>query len=108
MTRLLALLLFALNFAIARRLFSTEFTQYTSSNEGTFMAISRFLAERGFHFGWYPLWFNGVPFENTYSPALQILDALAVKLLHWSLALAFHFVIAFFYCLGPVLLFILP
>ena len=42
---LYAVSLFVVNFAIVRRLFSTEFTQYTGSNEGAFMAISRFLLD---------------------------------------------------------------
>ena len=43
---LYAVLLFAVNFAIVRRFFSTEFTQHLSSNEGSFIAISRFLVDR--------------------------------------------------------------
>jgi hypothetical protein len=103
---LYAFLLFAINFAIVRRLFSTEFTQHTSSNEGSFMAISRFLVERWPDVRWFPFWLNGVPFENTYSPLLQAIDAVAARGAHCSTALAFHAVIAFFYCLGPVCLFL--
>ena len=73
---LYAFLLFAINFAIVRRLFSTEFTVHTSSNEGTFMAISRFLVDRWPDVRWFPFWLNGVPFENTYSPLLQAIDAI--------------------------------
>ncbi len=103
---LYASLLFAVNFAIARRLFSTEFTIHTSSNEGAFMAISRFLVDRWPDVRWFPFWFNGVPFENTYSPLLQAIDAVVSKAAHCSTALAFHAVIVFFYCLGPVFLFL--
>jgi len=100
-----ALVLFLVNLAITRRLFSTEFTQHTSSNEGTFIAISRFLAEHWPDVRWFPFWFNGLPIENTYSLLLQAIDAVVSKLLHCSTALAFHAVIACFYCLGPVCLF---
>jgi hypothetical protein len=103
---LYAFLLFAVNFAIVRRLFTTEFTVHTSSNEGAFMAISRFLVERWPDVRWFPFWLNGVPFENTYSPLLQVIDAVVAKAAHCSTALAFHAVIAFFYCLGPVCLFL--
>jgi hypothetical protein len=99
-------LLFALNFAIVRRLFFTEFTVYTDSNEGAFMAISRFLVDRWPDVRWFPFWLNGVPFENTYSPLLQAIDAIVASAAHCSTALAFHAVIAFFYCLGPVCLFL--
>jgi len=99
-------LLFAVNFVIVRRLFSTEFTQHTNSNEGAFMAISRFLVERWPDVRWFPFWFNGVPFENTYFPLLQVMVAIVAKGLHCSTALAYHAVTAFFYCLGPVCLFL--
>jgi hypothetical protein len=99
-------LLFAVNFTIVRRLFSTEFTQHLSSNEGSFMAISRFLVDRWPDVRWFPFWLNGVPLENTYSPLLQAIDAIVAKAAHCSTALAFHAVVAFFYCLGPVCLFL--
>ena len=86
---LYAFLLLAVNFAIVRRLFSTEFTQHTSSNEGSFMAISRFLVERWPDVRWFPFWLNGVPLENTYSPLLQVIDAIVAKAAHCSTALAF-------------------
>ena len=103
---LYAVSLFAVNCAIVRRLFSTEFTQHLSSNEGSFMAISRFLLDRWPDVRWFPFWLNGVPLENTYSPLLQVIDAIVAKAGHCSTALAFHAVIAFFYCLGPVCLFL--
>ncbi len=102
---LYALLLFLVNLAVARRLFSVEFTQHLNSNEGSFISISRFLMERWPHISWFPFWFNGEPFENSYTPLLHMVDALFAKITHTSPALAFHAVTAFFYCLGPVLLF---
>ncbi len=109
-TRLLAslyaLALFALNAVIVRRLFVAEFTGHMNSNEGTFMAISRFLVENWPHVGWFPYWSNGLAFENTYTPGLQVLDAVFAALAHTSTAHAFHAVIAFFYCLGPAMLFL--
>ncbi|MBV8820033.1 MAG: hypothetical protein JO022_16835, partial [Acidobacteriaceae bacterium] len=101
-----ALILFTLNLLIAWRLFWVEFTTHMNSNEGTFMAVSRFLVENGFHFDWFPYWMNGIPFENTYSPLVQIMNALVSVATHWSAARAFHFTLAFFYCLGPCLLFL--
>jgi hypothetical protein len=69
------------------------------------MAISRFLVDHWRTSGWVPWWMNGVPFENTYSPLLPIVDAVSAKVAHSSTALAFHRTLAFFYCLGPVCLF---
>jgi len=101
------LVLFVLNAVIVRRLFVTEFTGHMNSNEGTFIAISRFLVENWPRAGWFPFWSNGLPFENSYSPGLQVVDAAFAALAHTSTALSFHAVIAFFYCLGPVMLFLL-
>lgn len=103
---LYALLLFGVNFAVAGRLFFTEFTQHTSSNEGVFMAISRLLVERWPDVRWFPFWLNGLPFENTYCPLLQVIVALVAKTLHFSAASAFHAVVSVFYCAGPVFLFV--
>ena len=102
---LYALLLFGVNLGVARRLFSVEFTQHMNSNEGSFMSISRFLMERWPDIAWFPFWFNGEPFENSYTPLLHVIDALFATVTHASPALAFHAVTAFFYCLGPALLF---
>jgi len=78
-----------------------------SSNEGLFIAIGRFLGDHWRTSGWVPWWMNGVPFENTYSPLLPIVDAVSAKVAHSSAPLAFHRTLAFFYCLGPVCLFCL-
>src|SRR5665213_2364756 len=102
---LYALILFTVNLIVARRLFTTEFTQHMNSNEGSFIAIGRYLLEHWPHVGWFPLWFNGVPFENTYSPLQQVFIALLAKLFHASPALAYHALAGFVYCLGPVSLF---
>lgn len=103
---LYAVALFVLNAVIARRLFVAEFTGHMNSNEGTFIAISRFLVENWPRAGWFPYWFNGLPFDHTYSPGLQVIDAVFARVAHTSTALAFHAVLAFFYCLGPALLFL--
>src|ERR1035438_2066586 len=68
------------------------------------MAISRFLVDRWPDVRWFPFWLDGLPFEYTYSPLLQVIDAIVAKAAHCSTALAFHAVIAFFYCLGPLCL----
>ncbi len=97
--------LMALNAFIVRRLFLIEFTEHMNSNEGTFMAISRFILRDWPHLSWFPFWFNGLPFENTYTPLLHFVDAAFAKLAGCSTAFAFHAVSATFYCLGPALLF---
>ena len=95
------------NVYIIRDLFSIEFTRQLQSNEGTFIAIARIIMQHPTDLLWWPFWNIGMPFQNTYFPLLPLINATAAKLVGCSPALAFHAVCAFFYCLGPVTLFLM-
>lgn len=100
--------LVAINAYIVRELFRTEYTVQMHSIEGTYMAISRVLMEQpSAVWSWWPYWFCGIPFGNTYFPLLHIVDAVVARLAGVSPALAYHAVSATMYCLGPVALFFL-
>jgi hypothetical protein len=102
---LLSLILFTVNFYICRELFGIEFLDNLSSNDGAFITLARFFQQHGIGNAWFP-WFNaGMPIEDAYQPLVPALAALAAKLSGWPIARAFHFVVAAFYCLGPVTLF---
>ncbi|MDE3197863.1 MAG: hypothetical protein KGN84_16055 [Acidobacteriota bacterium] len=102
---LISLALFALNAAICYRLFGAGFLNNLSSNDGAFIALSRFYAQHGTGQGWFP-WFNaGMPIENAYQPLLPATAALTRHITGWPIARAFHFVLALAYCFGPVTLF---
>jgi len=103
---LYAAILLVLNVVVEKRLFFTGFTQQMQSNEGSFMAIARFIQLQWPHLNWFGWWFNGEPFENTYTPMLNLLDALTGSVSGWSPARSFHVVSAVFYALGPVFLFL--
>jgi hypothetical protein len=90
---------------VVKRIFFTDFTPQMQSNEGSFMAISRFILHQWPHLSWFGWWFNGEPFENTYTPMLPLIDALVSFLTGCSPARAFHVVTGLFYALGPVFLF---
>jgi 4-amino-4-deoxy-L-arabinose transferase-like glycosyltransferase len=90
------LFLFALNFYICRELFWLEYSQYTGSIEGAYVAISRYVMENWRDLTWWPLWYGGVPYHNTYPPLMHWIVAIAAKLLRLSPALAHHAVSAFF------------
>ena len=96
-----------INVYIARDLFTVEFTRHLQSNEGTFIAIARVIMQHPTDLLWWPFWNIGMPFQNTYFPLLPLTTAAAAKLAGCSPALAFHAVCAFFYCLGPVTLFLM-
>jgi hypothetical protein len=55
--------------------------------------------------GWFPLWYGGVPYADSYPPLLHWVSGLVVTLAGVSPGLAYHFVTAMIYCLGPVTLF---
>jgi hypothetical protein len=101
----LSFILFAVNVYICRELFGIEFLNNLSSNDGAFISLARFFQQHGTGNAWFP-WFNaGMPIEDAYQPLVPALAALAAKLTDWPIARAFHFVVAAFYCLGPVTLF---
>jgi len=97
--------LLALNVWILARLFRTEYSPFMGSIQGAYVGISRWLLSNWSHPGWFPLWYGGIPAENTYPPLLHFLVAFASMATGWSVAHAHHAVTAAFYCLGPVALF---
>jgi hypothetical protein len=102
---LLALALFGVNAYICRELFGIEHIGNLDSNEGAFVAISRFFRENPFGQRWFTFFDAGMPLENAYQPLLPFTAAAVGWLTHWSVGRAFHFVLAMAYCLGPVTLF---
>ncbi len=101
------LALFGLNLYIVLKLFGIEYLKYLHSNEGTYIAIARFVLNHPTELLWWPFWKAGMPFQNTYFPLLHLIVALLAKVTGLSPAHSFHAVSAFFYCLGPVTLFLM-
>jgi hypothetical protein len=99
-----AALLTYLNVYICRDLFRTEYLSRMESIEGSYIGISRYILNHPRDLGWFPLWYCGIPFQNTYPPLLHMLVAGTAWMFGISPALAHHMVGATFYCLGPVAL----
>jgi hypothetical protein len=99
-----ALALFALNVYIVRELFAVEYLRFMGSIEGAYIGLARQLS-RDWDLTWWPLWYAGIPYQNTYPPLLHWITALGARFTHISPAHSYHFVTAFFYCIGPVTLF---
>jgi hypothetical protein len=97
--------LFALNAAIAWRLFHVEYLSQTGNGEGLVIAYARYVRDYWPDVGWCRFWFAGMPFQNAYVPGLHFVVAALSALAHVSAARAFHIVTASMYCLGPVTLF---
>ena len=100
-----ALFLFCLNAYLCRELFVTEFTQHMGSIESTFIALARYIMEHPWELTWFPWWYGGIPYQNTYPPLLHLLVAAIASVAGISAPLSYHAVTATAYCLGPVSLF---
>jgi len=99
------LVLLAVNVFVCRELFVTEYSLHMGSIEGAYIGLSRWISEHPWELSWFPLWYGGVPFQNTYPPLLHVLVAGFAGLWDLSPASAHHAVTAAMYCLGPVTLF---
>ncbi len=102
-----ALALFALNFYIAHELFWIEYLRHMGSIEGAFIGIARYAMHHWRDLTWFPLWYGGIPYQNTYPPLLHLSVAALATVSGMTAAHSYHFVTALAYCLGPVSLFAL-
>jgi hypothetical protein len=104
-TAVCALALFALNAFIALGLFHTDYTRQMGSIEAAYIGLARYIAAHLGQLSWFPLWYGGIPFADTYPPLLHMVCGLVVAATGASPGLVHHFVTATVYALGPVTLF---
>jgi hypothetical protein len=104
---LLGTFLFLLNAYICRGLFGMEYLRHMGSIEAAYIGISRYMLAHWRDFSWFPLWYAGIPAQNTYPPLLHWIVSLVALLRGISPAHAHHWVTALFYCFGPIALFAL-
>src|ERR1700722_11864288 len=97
--------LLALNAWILARLFPPKSPPFMGSIEGAYVGISRWLQHNWSHPGWFPIWYGGIPMENSYPPLLHFLVAFTSLATKLSVVRAHHVVAGMFYCLGPAALF---
>jgi len=100
-----AALLFALNAYITLGLFHTDYTRQMGSIEAAYIGLARYASQHWKDMGWFPLWYGGIPYPDTYPPLLHWICGLVLSLTGVSPGLAYHFVTALFYSLGPSALF---
>ena len=100
-----AALLFALNVCITPLLFHTAYTMQMGSIEAAFIGLARYASQHWSDMGWFPLWYGGIPYPDSYPPLLHWICGLVVTVAGVSPGLAYHFVTAMVYSLGPVTLF---
>jgi hypothetical protein len=100
-----AALLMVLNALVTARLFRIEYTTQMGSIEAAFISLARYIRDHFPHLNWFPLWYGGVPYPDTYPPLLLSVVALVSGAAHVSPGLAYHAVVAWIYAFGPVVLF---
>jgi hypothetical protein len=104
---LLAIVLFLANVYICRELFRVEYLPNMGSIEGAYIGISRYAMTHWRDLTWFPLWYDGIPYQNTYPPLLHLGVAFIAWVRGITPAHAYHWTTALAYCLGPVTLFAL-
>ena len=95
----------AVNLYFSKELLTLEYSQFMGSIEAAFISISRYMIDNWRDLSWFPLWYTGIPFQNSYPPLLHAAVAVVAAVLRISPALAYHVVTALFYCLGPIALY---
>src|SRR5947209_4662837 len=100
-----ALVLFAFNAWITIRLFHTAYTRQMGSIEGVYIGLARYVARHFSDLTWFPLWYGGIPYPDTYPPLLHWMVGLVVAGARISPGLAYHAVTGTIYALGPVAVF---
>ena len=100
-----ALALFALNALVTLRLFHVDYTRQMGSIEAAYVGLARYVAHHLSDLTWFPLWYGGIPYPDTYPPLLHWISGLAVALFGISPGLAYHAVTATIYAAGPAALF---
>jgi hypothetical protein len=102
-----AVFLLLLNLWIAKELLLHEYVNQMGSIEGTHISISRWVLENWRDLTWFPVWYGGIPYQNSYPPLHHWLTAALAGLTGFSPARSYHAVTGLFYAAGPVTLFLL-
>jgi hypothetical protein len=100
-----ALALFSVNAWITIWLFRTAYTVQMGSIEAAYIGLARYIAGHFGELNWFPLWYGGIPFPDSYPPLLHVFVAAVSSAGHLSAGLAYHVVVAAVYALGPVALY---
>jgi hypothetical protein len=100
-----ALALFAINAFLTLPLFFIAYTREMGSIEAAFIGLARYIGEHFHDLNWFPLWYGGIPYPDTYPPLLHFTVAAVAACCRISPGLAYHGVTASVYALGPVTLF---
>jgi hypothetical protein len=93
------------NIALVMPLYRVEYTDQMQSIEAAFISLARYILDHFPDLQWFPLWYTGIPYQNTYPPLLPLSVAALAAVARIPPGLAYHALTAALYCLGPVALF---
>jgi hypothetical protein len=99
------LALVALNAFVTLPLFAIDYTSEMGSIEAAFISLARYIVRHFPDFNWFPLWYGGIPFPDSYPPLLHFVVAGAAAGFRVGPGLAYHAVTAAIYALAPATLF---
>jgi hypothetical protein len=101
-------LIFAFVAFLILPLFRVKYLDVWSSIESTFIADARFLSDHWPHPNWQPNWYCGTRTDYIYPPALRYGTAALVRYVPRMIpARAYHLYVAFFYCFGIAVVYLL-
>jgi len=93
------------NIALVSPLYQVEYTDQMGSIEAAFISLARYILDHFPDLQWFPLWYTGIPYQNTYPPLLPLSVAALAAVARIPPGFAYHALTAALYCLGPVALF---
>jgi len=96
--------LFAVNAFITLPLFRIEYSSEMGSIEAAFIGLAGYIPRHFPDFNWFPLWYGGIPYQDSYPPLLHFVVAGLAALFRISPALAYHALTAAIYALAPAAL----
>lgn len=102
---LFAAAIFAVNAFITLRLFGAGYIDQIQSIDAVFIGLARYIRDHHNDLRWFPLWYGGIPFPDSYPPLLHTLVASVSGLARIPAVNAYHFTVALAYSLGPVALY---
>ena len=97
--------LFAVNVYITLRLFHTAYTREMGSIEAAYIGLARYIVAHFPDLNWFPLWYGGIPYPDSYPPLLHLIVAAVSAAGRLSPGLAYHAVCALVFALTPVALY---
>src|SRR5579884_3224609 len=90
----LAAVLFLVNALLTAPLFRIGYSTEMGSIEGAFIGLARYIRDHFPDLSWFPLWYGGIPYPDSYPPLLHWAVAGTGALFHISTGLAYHAVTA--------------